>query len=109
MSNECSQMPVESLGNVHQREFRPLREHESHFSDVNLSHPTYESRVGISEVIIYTHVILLQRHIGNSHEIGIFQTLEMTKLKLSLYEIFLCESFQGVFQKIFLSFGPTHK
>ncbi len=44
---------------------------------------------------------------GNSHEIGIFQTLEMTELKLSLYKIFLCESFHGTFPKVFPSFGLT--
>ncbi len=44
---------------------------------------------------------------SNSHEIGIFQTLEMTELKLSLYEICLCELFQGAFPKIFPSFDPT--
>ncbi len=30
-----------------------------------------------------------QHRQGNSHEIGIFQTLEPTELKLSSYEIFL--------------------
>ncbi len=39
----------------------------------------------------------------NSHEIGIFQTLETTELKLSLYEIFLCKmnSFRVHFQRYF--------
>ncbi len=44
---------------------------------------------------------------GNSHKIGIFQTLETTELKLSLYKIFLSKSFQGVFPKVFLSFVST--
>ncbi len=36
---------------------------------------------------------------GNSREIGIFQTFEMTELKWFLYEIFLCESFPGCVPK----------
>ncbi len=47
--------------------------------------------------------------LGNSHKIRIFQTLEMTELKLSLYEIFLCESFQGAFPNKFPPFGLTYR
>ncbi len=39
--------------------------------------------------------------VGNSHEIGIFQTLETKELKLYSYEIFLCGLFQGAYQKYF--------
>ncbi len=33
----------------------------------------------------------LKQYTANSHDVDIFQTLEMTELKLSLYHIFLCE------------------
>ncbi len=46
---------------------------------------------------------------GNSHKNSIFQTLETIELELSLYEIFICELFQGVFPKISPSFGSTHR
>ncbi len=41
-------------------------------------------------------------YLGNFHKIGIFQ-----KLKLCLYKIFLCGSFQGAFPKVISLIWPN--
>ena len=45
---------------------------------------------------------------GNSHEIGIFQHLETTLLKVYFSEFSRCKSLECTFPKLFPSFGPTH-
>ncbi len=58
-------------------------------------------KFSIECLLDYPVVILHFSSLGNSHEIDIFQTIETTEFKLSLYEIFLVNHSRVHFRRYF--------